>query len=206
MDSLNRLIPYHFIFAGLSKSTDEQIASEQECLDKKFLCHWMFKKNSEDGIVCSTDCDDKSIGASIAKKTMSVSTFSLGESLMLGSGLLHVHRPHESENNLVFYVENALSKAQTNAVVSILIPHFFAAFMKIFAHHRLHSSTCILTKRETEVLEWIKEGKSTSETGIILSITERTVKFHLSNIYKKLDTLNRPQAISKAIKLGLITP
>lgn len=59
-----------------------------------------------------------------------------------------------------------------------------------------------LTPREMEVLRWVGEGKSNWEIGLILSISERTVKYHLGNIFRKLDVLNRSQAIASALKFG----
>ena len=61
-----------------------------------------------------------------------------------------------------------------------------------------------LTTREREVLAWSSEGKSSWEIGMICSITERTVKFHLKNIYNKFNVQNRAQAIVCAIRLGLV--
>ncbi|MDH5325268.1 MAG: LuxR C-terminal-related transcriptional regulator [Gammaproteobacteria bacterium] len=61
-----------------------------------------------------------------------------------------------------------------------------------------------LSKREIEILKWMMAGKSAWETSIILSISERTVRFHLANVYKKLDVVNCPHAIGEAIKLGLV--
>lgn len=65
--------------------------------------------------------------------------------------------------------------------------------------HRLN-----LTARETDVLHWVAEGKSSWEIGMILSISERTVKFHLSNIYRKFGVTSRAQAIVHAIKMNLL--
>lgn len=61
------------------------------------------------------------------------------------------------------------------------------------------------TKTEREVLEWCKEGKSAWEIGQITSRSERTVKFHLSNIYQKLGCTTRAQAVAKACSFGLIS-
>lgn len=58
-----------------------------------------------------------------------------------------------------------------------------------------------LSKKETEVLSWVEEGKTNWEVSIILGISERTVKFHLSNIFKKYQVSNRIQAIIKNIEL-----
>ncbi|SDY92498.1 DNA-binding transcriptional regulator, CsgD family [Lysobacter sp. yr284] len=60
-----------------------------------------------------------------------------------------------------------------------------------------------LTEREKEVLQWIAEGRTSREVGLILSIAERTVKFHLRNIYSKLNVLNRTQAVSIANRMNL---
>ncbi|WP_172597597.1 helix-turn-helix domain-containing protein [Sulfuriflexus mobilis] len=75
--------------------------------------------------------------------------------------------------------------------------------------HRLHTDTLDvqtqrflkrpLTDRETQVLEWATKGKTAWEIATILSISERTVKFHLSNIYQKLDVVNRQQAVARAV-------
>lgn len=67
-----------------------------------------------------------------------------------------------------------------------------------------HTSIQPLTVRELEVLKWSSEGKTVWETGMILSLSEGTVKFHLSNIYRKLDVTNRAQAIAAAAHQGLI--
>lgn len=61
-----------------------------------------------------------------------------------------------------------------------------------------------LSKREVEILKWMMAGKSAWETSIILSVSERTIRFHLANVYKKLDVVNCPHAIGEAMKLGLI--
>jgi DNA-binding CsgD family transcriptional regulator len=61
-----------------------------------------------------------------------------------------------------------------------------------------------LTPRERDVLLWASEGKSAWEIGRILSITERTAKFHLSNIYRKLDVHTRTQAVANAIRYGIL--
>lgn len=61
-----------------------------------------------------------------------------------------------------------------------------------------------LTPRELEVLRWLMDGHSNGEIGRHLSLSERTVKFHLSNAFAKLQVANRPQAVAKALRLGLL--
>lgn len=61
-----------------------------------------------------------------------------------------------------------------------------------------------LSNKEIEVLKWARAGKSYWETGQIMNISERTVKFHLQNAYRKLDVVNRSQAVARALSLGFL--
>jgi NarL family two-component system response regulator LiaR len=60
-----------------------------------------------------------------------------------------------------------------------------------------------LTKREVEVLQVLAKGKSNREIGEILSITEATVRTHVSNILAKLHLASRTEAALYAIKEGM---
>ena len=55
-----------------------------------------------------------------------------------------------------------------------------------------------LTKRETEVLAWVAEGKTNAEIGNILSISPRTVQKHLEHIFTKLGVETRTAAAIRA--------
>ena len=66
------------------------------------------------------------------------------------------------------------------------------------------SSCQILTERETEILRWLMEGKTSWDISKILSISERTVKFHVNNTLTKLNAINRTHAVAKAILSNLI--
>jgi DNA-binding NarL/FixJ family response regulator len=61
-----------------------------------------------------------------------------------------------------------------------------------------------LTSRETEVLTWVGNGKTSAEIAIILGRSERTVNFHCDQAMRRLDVVNRTQAVAKAISQGLI--
>ena len=62
-----------------------------------------------------------------------------------------------------------------------------------------------LTRREIEVLRMIAAGSSNKEIASVLNISERTVKNHISNIFKKIDVSDRTQAAVFAIKNDIIT-
>ena len=61
-----------------------------------------------------------------------------------------------------------------------------------------------LTKRELEILRLAAEGHSNAQLAKTLWVTEQTVKFHLSNIYRKLEVANRTEASRWAQVHGLL--
>jgi DNA-binding NarL/FixJ family response regulator len=61
-----------------------------------------------------------------------------------------------------------------------------------------------LTRREVEILQLVAEGYSNSQLAKMLWVTEQTVKFHLSNIYRKLEVSNRTEASRWAQLHGLL--
>ena len=62
-----------------------------------------------------------------------------------------------------------------------------------------------LTSREMQVLRAIAKGHTTKRIGGDLNLAEPSVETHLHNIYKKLSVNNRGEAVSSALKLGLIS-
>lgn len=64
----------------------------------------------------------------------------------------------------------------------------------------------VLTDREREVLSWIYLGKSNAEIGTILDISPLTVKNHVQSILRKLNVVNRAQAVGKALEARIIAP
>jgi DNA-binding NarL/FixJ family response regulator len=62
-----------------------------------------------------------------------------------------------------------------------------------------------LTRRELEILQLVAEGHSNAQLARMLWVTEQTVKFHLSNIYRKLGVANRTEASRWAQLQGLLT-
>ena len=66
----------------------------------------------------------------------------------------------------------------------------------------VNSKLSELTKREIEVLKLISEGLFNKEIAYNLEISERTVKNHVSNIFKKINVSDRTQAAVFAIKNG----
>ena len=61
-----------------------------------------------------------------------------------------------------------------------------------------------LTDREVAILTELASGKSNDEIAKELWVTQQTVKFHLTNVYRKLGAKNRADAVRQAYQLGLI--
>jgi DNA-binding NarL/FixJ family response regulator len=61
-----------------------------------------------------------------------------------------------------------------------------------------------LTRREIEILRLVAEGRTNAQVARTLWVTEQTVKFHLSNVYRKLDVSNRTEAGHWAQVHGLL--
>ena len=61
-----------------------------------------------------------------------------------------------------------------------------------------------LTRREAEVLQLMASGKSNLEIGNLLCISEGTVKSHVNSILSKMNVSDRTQAVTQAIKRGMV--
>ena len=66
------------------------------------------------------------------------------------------------------------------------------------------TSSDVLTDREMTILKLVAEGLSNLDIANRLFVTEQTVKFHLSNIYRKLGVGNRTEATRYAYRAKLI--
>ena len=70
--------------------------------------------------------------------------------------------------------------------------------------HRRPDEDLGLSERESALLRTLARGLSNQEIGHELWITEQTVKFHLTNVYRKLGVQNRTQATRVAYEHGLV--
>ncbi|HEX8949769.1 MAG TPA: LuxR C-terminal-related transcriptional regulator [Dissulfurispiraceae bacterium] len=115
-----------------------------------------------------------------------------------------MNRLQKSEGSLFSLCGGAVERSRrTEAIMHRIMPHFHYAFERISTPYE-KSYIPALSRRELEVLNWIKGGKSSWDVSVILGISERTVNFHISNIMQKLGTATRLQAVALAVDLGLI--
>lgn len=88
--------------------------------------------------------------------------------------------------------------------LQLLAVHAQDAALRLLGVHEDHPLAVTLTVRELEVLRWTMEGKSAWEAGEIMNISQNTVAFHLRNIFRKLESTSKHQAVLKALALGLL--
>jgi len=79
------------------------------------------------------------------------------------------------------------------------------AAARLMREVRAPDSPEALTERETDVLRLLAQGKSNKEIAVALSLSEKTVKTHVSNILGKLNVPSRTQAALYAVRIGLVS-
>jgi DNA-binding NarL/FixJ family response regulator len=68
----------------------------------------------------------------------------------------------------------------------------------------IHAAEDPLSQREVAVLEQVASGKANKLIARVLDVSEETVKAHLRNIFSKLDVGDRTQAVTTALRRGII--
>jgi LuxR family transcriptional regulator, quorum-sensing system regulator CviR len=90
------------------------------------------------------------------------------------------------------------------AMLEVVVPHLHLALSHLFNIEPRNAMNIAISAREKEVLDWLKQGKTSWDISVILGISQRTVNFHVYNIMEKLGATNRPQAVAIATRFGLI--
>jgi DNA-binding CsgD family transcriptional regulator len=67
------------------------------------------------------------------------------------------------------------------------------------------AATVALTSREMQILRGVAKGHTTKRLANDLGLAAPSIETHLRNIFRKLAANNRGEAVSSALKLGLIT-
>lgn len=113
---------------------------------------------------------------------------------------------HSLENKgsiFSFSSEKNRFRAHHKKILDILMPHVNQALERVCMERKVYDMP--LSSREKEVLKWMKEGKTNWEIAAILAISERTVKFHVQNIERKLNAVSKAHAIAIAMEAGLVS-
>lgn len=94
---------------------------------------------------------------------------------------------------------------RSESILEIIVPHLTMTLSGIHKKKQVEKNIR-LSAREKEILNWLKQGKSSWEMSVIIGISQSTVNFHVYNVMQKLGAINRPQAVAVATHRGIITP
>ncbi|MHA1813534.1 MAG: response regulator [Candidatus Thorarchaeota archaeon] len=101
-----------------------------------------------------------------------------------------VHAMREVANGRMYICQSALRNLASSSAID----------RRAMACHQTHG----LTKRELEVLELLVHGLSNREIASHLCLSTATVKGHIEDIYLKLKVDSRTEAVTTALRLGII--
>jgi DNA-binding NarL/FixJ family response regulator len=87
---------------------------------------------------------------------------------------------------------------------TIMAPEIARKMLLAFEEADQEPSAPRLTERELEIITALAHGQGNKQIARGLHISEKTVRNHISNIYKKLHVYDRTQAVLYAIKEGLV--
>ena len=118
-----------------------------------------------------------------------------------GCGYAHGVRNLKKTEASFFCFHGLKRCPRTEEILRLVVPHFHAVLHRL---ENIFRSNSPLTPKETEVLKWITQGKSTWDISVIMGISERTVRFHVSNILQKLDAVTRSHAVAIALEQGIV--
>lgn len=111
--------------------------------------------------------------------------------------------PEGQRGSVSFYGERPLLELQEMMELSLLSVHIFDRLYQIGRSD--HKPGEGLTEREIDCLNWTAAGKTSAEISEILGLSEHTVNHYLNRATRKLDTVNRTQAVAKALRTGIIS-
>ena len=133
----------------------------------------------------------------------------------LGATQLLVHGVHDADGRALTLFAFACRPGSVGPrqtyLAQLLAPSMHAAWVRTQLSRTAASvekatGHAVLTVRELDILKWIYLGKSNFEIGAILKISPLTVKNHVQKILRKMNVVNRTQAIGKSLELRILNP
>jgi len=125
---------------------------------------------------------------------------------LISGAFLYVLTNSDNSSFLSFFGRNSYenSPKHQHLIIKYVTPFIALLFERLSIVTQQKNNIHCLTRRECEILNWLKEGKSSWEISMILHISESTVNFHITNIMRKLNVTKRTQAVAVAVQNKLI--
>jgi transcriptional regulator EpsA len=147
-------------------------------------------RSSENGFTLDEDAPDSGLALGLSR---------------MRSAIVHGIKNERGRHDSLYIVFNSKRKLprETRSVFEVLLPYMDASLRQVpllrdsaEVEKRSPGAASALSPREAEIMEWVRAGKTNREIAMILDISVFTVKNHLHNIFRKLDVLNRAQAVA----------
>jgi len=90
------------------------------------------------------------------------------------------------------------------SALSLIAHRFLKTYNQSTNTRKEIPKNCYLTRRQVQCLQWASQGKTDSETGMILSLSHAAVRYHLQCAIERLGCVNRTQAVFRAAQLGYV--
>ncbi len=217
--ALQSLIPHEVLVCGLHESrqsamsvdsfstapVDCQKLNELFQQDVSLVPHLirLWEENRCQAVICDTE------------RSPFASSALAREFLRLGVTSILAHGTHDSAGSMTSFFAFAAKPATLGAkqayLADLVVPYVHSAWVRSQVSWPLDRANLakpaksgLLTPREQQILQWIYHGKSNIEIGMILGISPLTVKNHVQKTLRKLNVLNRTQAVGKALALRLV--
>jgi transcriptional regulator EpsA len=162
-----------------------------------------WEKNRRQPLVCEAGSDSPFAASALAR-----------ELSRLGATSLVAHGTYDASGKLTSFFIFACKAGEIGPkhpyLVEVVVPFLHGAWVRAQLSWTTEDASVkplvagLLTTRELEIVKWLYYGKSNIEIGMILAISPLTVKNHVQKILRKLNVLNRTQAVGKALTLPIL--
>lgn len=103
-------------------------------------------------------------------------------------------------------INKTATKTELVTLIHTVLSGFTIVPLSIFKQDKesIHTQTYILSKRELTILNYISKGLSNKEIAKEIFISDRSVEYHLTKMYNKLNVKTRGEAVAEGMRLKLI--
>lgn len=212
------LILHDFAICGLVEVENKSLSKIKAVVNVSYPKEWMkiYFKNNYQAIDPVLRTHFSTFRPQIWSKTyqrdsdIDLKFLSTAQDFGLSEGLTYgIFEPEDSTGTIISFSGSSIEPSnQQVTCLKIIVPYIHQALIRVSRKKTIFKETGIslpLSAREIEVLKWVKLGKTNWEISAILNISERTAKFHVINIIRKLNASTRGHAVAKALELEIIT-
>ncbi len=213
---LKKLFPFDFAHAMLGYQDNEKGIVITHTLNISFPKGWLSEFNSRNYMQVDIVVRDNFLhfkpqhwAETKRKLNEKKEIISLCEDYGMSDGYSHGSRPMlagQHGSMFCFSGPSVVYDRRSETILEIIVPHLHLALSAVSRVKQMGTGDIHFSAREKEVLNWLKQGKSSWDISVILGISQSTVNFHVYNVMNKLGATNRPQAVAVATHMGIIAP